>query len=61
MNSSMSTTALIVSIIAMLGYLYLNMQALRSHNLGREKTIKYALMWVAIFGFVAFVASRFGG
>ena len=61
MSADLSTGTLIVSIIAMLGYLFLVSRSFQSHQLGREKTIKYVLIWIAIFGFVAFVATRFGG
>lgn len=61
MSADLSTGTLVVSLVAMLGWLFLNMRAMKSHQLGTEKTLKYAAAWVAIFAFVAFVASRFGG
>jgi hypothetical protein len=61
MNADLSTGTMVVSIVAMLGWLVLNMRAMQSHQLGMEKTLKYAAAWVAIFAFVAFLASRFGG
>jgi len=60
-NGDLSTGTMVVSVIAMLGWLILNLRAMRSHELGRETTIKYALAWVAIFGVVAFVATRMAG
>jgi hypothetical protein len=61
MNADLSTGTLVVSIVAMLGWLLLNMRAMQSHRLGMEKTLKYAAAWVAIFALVAFAASSFGG
>jgi sterol desaturase/sphingolipid hydroxylase (fatty acid hydroxylase superfamily) len=61
MNADLSTGTLIVSIVAMLGYLFLATRSMQSHQLGREKTLKFAAIWIAIFAFVAFVATRFGG
>lgn len=61
MNPEFSTGTLIVSVVAMSGWLFLNMREMKSHQLGTEKTLKYAAAWIAIFAFVAFMASRFGG
>jgi hypothetical protein len=61
MNPDLSTGTLIVSIVAMSGWLFLNLRAMKSHQLGTEKTLKYAAAWIAIFALVAFVASRFSG
>lgn len=61
MSGYLSTGTMVVTLVAMLGWLILNLRAMRSHELGREKTIKYAFAWVAIFGVVAFVATRFAG
>jgi hypothetical protein len=58
-TSSLMTGTMIVSVIAMLGWLVLNLRALQSHQLGRERTIRYALLWVAIFGAAVFVARLF--
>ena len=52
---------LVVSVISLLGWLMLNLGALRSHRLGRERTLRYALIWVGIFALVAFAASRMIG
>lgn len=61
MNGDMSTATLIVSIVAMSGWLILNLRALRSHQLGFEKTARYAAAWIAIFALVAFFANRMAG
>ncbi len=53
MTSGLMTGTMVVSVIAMLGWLVLNLRALQAHQLGRERTISYALLWVAIFGAVA--------
>lgn len=59
MNSGLMTGTMVVSVIAMLGWLVLSSQELRSHQLSWARTLKFALLWVAIFGAVALVASRF--
>lgn len=59
MNSGLMTGTMVVSVIAMLGWLVLSSQELRSHQLGWGRTVKFALLWIAIFGAVALVASRF--
>ena len=61
MNANLSTAALVVSIVAMLGWLILILPELRSFNLGMAKSAKFALAWIAIFGLVAFVAGRMAG
>ena len=53
------TGTMIVSVIAMLGWLALNLRGLQSHQLGRERTVRYTLLWVAIFGAVMLVARLF--
>jgi len=58
-TSSLMTGTMIVSVIAMLGWLVLNLRALQSHQLGRERMIRYALLWVAIFGAAVLVARLF--
>jgi hypothetical protein len=45
----------------MLGWLVLNLGSLRSHQLGAQKTLRFGLAWLAIFGFVAFLASWYAG
>jgi hypothetical protein len=58
-TSGLMTGTMIVSVIAMLGWLVLNLRGLQSHQLGRERTIRYALLWVAIFGAVVLAAKLF--
>jgi hypothetical protein len=61
MNADLSTGTLIVSIVAMLGWLVLILPEMRSFRLGKGKMVQMALAWIAIFALVAFAASRFGG
>lgn len=58
---TMTTVSLIVSVVAMLGWLALNFGALRSFQLGPAKTARFALAWIAIFALVALFASRMAG
>ncbi len=59
MNTGLITGTVVVSVIAMLGWLVLSSQELRADQLGGPRTIRFALLWVAIFGAVVLVASRF--
>jgi hypothetical protein len=58
---SMTTVTMIVSLVAMLGWLALNFGALRSFQLGPARMVKFALAWIAIFALVALFASRMVG
>ena len=55
------TATMVVSIVAMLGWLVLAMGNLQAFKLGRAKTAKFALAWIAIFGIVALLAQRMAG
>lgn len=59
MNMDLSTGTMVVSLVALLGWLILNVQAFKSQQLGWVRTAQYGLAWVAIFGVVAFMATRF--
>ena len=57
----MSNMPLIVSVISLLGWLALNLRAVRADTAGmpRDRVIKMALAWIAIIAAVAWLAGRF--
>jgi hypothetical protein len=57
----MLTTAALVSLIAMSGWLFLNWRALQSQGLSLQTKLTFAAAWVGIFVVVAFLFSRLAG
>lgn len=55
----MSNTAMIVSVISLLGWLLLNLRSVEAviERHGRAAALKMALAWVAIIGLVAWIAT----
>jgi hypothetical protein len=56
----MMTAAIVVSLVAMSGWLYLNWRALESHGLSLERKALFAAVWVALFVGLAFLFTRLG-
>ena len=56
----MAITTMLISLVALTGWLYLNWRALQSHGLSFEQKAAMAAAWVVIFAVVAFVFSRMG-
>ena len=54
----MAFGTLILSLVALAGWLFLNWRALQSHGLSFEQKAAMAVAWVVIFAGVAFVFSR---
>jgi hypothetical protein len=51
---------LVVSVIAVIGWLFLNWRALQSHGLSFEQKAAMAVAWVVIFAVLTFVLTRMG-
>lgn len=49
-----------VSLVAMIGWLFLNWRALQSHGLSFEQQAAMAVGWVVIIAILAFVLTRLG-
>lgn len=56
----MAFGTLLVSLVAMAGWLFLNYRALQSHGLSFEQKAAMAVGWALIIGVLAFVLSRMG-
>lgn len=56
----MTTASAIVALIATLGWLVLNVRALRAHRLSFEQTMMMGVAWAILFAGLAFVLSRLG-
>ena len=56
----MMTTAAIVSLVAMAGWLFLNWRALESHQLSFERKAAFGAVWIALFAGLAFLFTRLG-
>jgi hypothetical protein len=56
----MAMGTLLISVVVLVGWLYLNWRALHSHGLSFEQKAAMAVAWVVIFAVVAFVFSRMG-
>ena len=56
----MATGTMVVSLIAMTGWLFLNWRALQSHGLAFEQKAAMATGWVVIIAGLAFVLTRMG-
>jgi len=56
----MAMGTLLISLVVLVGWLYLNWRALQSHGLSFEQKAAMAVAWVVIFAVVAFVFSRMG-
>ena len=54
----MMTATAIVSLVALIGWLFLATRSNTLRRLPRQRILLYAGMWVAIFAVVAVVASR---
>lgn len=51
---------MLVSLVALAGWLYLNWRALQSHGLSLEQKMLMAVGWTVIIGGLAFVLTRLG-
>lgn len=51
---------MLVSLVALIGWLYLNWRALQSHGLSLEQKMLMAVGWTVIIGVLAFVLTRLG-
>ncbi len=51
---------MLVSLVALIGWLYLNWRALQSHGLSLEQKMLMAVGWTVIIGGLAFVLTRLG-
>lgn len=56
----MALGTLVVALVAMTGWLFLNWRALQSHGLSFEQKAAMAAGWVVIIAVLAFVLSRLG-
>ena len=56
----MAMGTLLISLIAMLGWLWLNWRALQSHGLSFEQKAAMAAGWAVIIAGLAFVLTRLG-
>ena len=56
----MVTGSVIVSLVAMSGWLYLNWRALQSRGLSFEQKSAMAVGWAVIIAVLAFVLTRMG-
>ncbi len=56
----MMATGMIVSLIAMTGWLYLNWRALQAQGLSFEQKAAMAVGWAVIIAALAFVLTRLG-
>ena len=56
----MAMGTLVVALVAMTGWLFLNWRALQSHGLSFEQKAAMAAGWVVIIAVLAFVLSRLG-
>lgn len=54
----MAFGTVILSLVALAGWIFLNWRALQSHGLSFEQKAAMAAAWVVIFAVVAFVFSR---
>ncbi len=54
----MAFGTVILSLVALAGWIFLNWRALQSHGLSFEQKAAMAAAWVVIFAVVAFVLSR---
>lgn len=54
----MAFGTVILSLVALAGWMFLNWRALQSHGLSFEQKAAMAAAWVVIFAVVAFVFSR---
>lgn len=56
----MAFGTLLVSLVAMAGWLFLNYRALQSHGLSFEQKAAMAVGWALIIGVLAFVLTKMG-
>ncbi len=56
----MALGTLLVSLVAMAGWLFLNYRALQSHGLSFEQKAAMLVGWVLIIAVLAFVLTRMG-
>jgi len=56
----MAVGTLVVSLVAMTGWLYLNWRAVQSHGLSFEAKAAMAAGWLVIFSVLAFLLTRLG-
>ena len=56
----MVSVGILVSLVAMAGWLFLNYRALRSHGLSFEQKAAMGVGWALIIGVLAFVLTRMG-
>lgn len=56
----MITTAAIISLVAVSGWLFLNWRALEAQGLSFERKMQFAVAWVVIIAGLAFILGRVG-
>jgi hypothetical protein len=56
----MAMGTLVVSLVAMAGWLFLNWRALQSHGLSFEQKAAMAAGWAVVIAVLAFVLTRLG-
>lgn len=56
----MATAAILVSLVASVGWLFLNYRALQAFELSFEKKAGMAVGWILIIAVLAFVLTRMG-